>query len=132
MMPSKPSERGAYGCSGGGDSCGECWVFELDELEEADPYLNVSGAAFDERLDHITKLLEFGRRAVEHQRQFRDSRWLQHFESCFSRGLTMLEDMEGFQRQMDSRAQAAPNTWGPRSANTLYFRTMPPAAEQNT
>ena len=84
----------------------------------------LSRATFDESLDHRILQLQDFVKALEHQRQFRDPRFLLQPEQQGSSFFRYIGECQELEKQMESRASPRPrNSEG--GSRTMFYRTQP-------
>ncbi|EIN06505.1 hypothetical protein PUNSTDRAFT_90128 [Punctularia strigosozonata HHB-11173 SS5] len=97
------------------------WAGGDDELQDL-------AESFDFEVQHLTSDLLYLVEAIQYNAQFRDPRFLRIVKQRGTSLLGLIDDFRDLQRRTDSTRTPNPNTWGSRSYNTMYFRTLPSQA----
>jgi len=95
-----------------------------EDLAEADRYFLLSRATYDDSLDHRIAQLQDFVKALEHQRQFRDTRFLHQVERHGAPFFRYIEDLQDLERRTQSQTAPRPRTWED-GGRTMYYRTRP-------
>ena len=95
-----------------------------EDLAEADQHFLLSRATFDDSLDHRIAQLQDFIKGLEHQRQFRDMRFLHQVERHGASFFRYIEDLQDLEKRTQSQTAPRPRTWEGRG-RTMYYRTRP-------
>jgi hypothetical protein len=100
------------------------------EIDEEDCGYILTSQTFDERLDQRIAMMHDFIGALEHQRQFRDTRFLAQLEQRGTSFFHFIEECQELERRTNSSRLPLPNTWG--KGNVMFFRTRPLTREKST
>jgi hypothetical protein len=94
-------------------------ISDSGSLELSDELFIISSKTFDERLDELLIKLGNFTKDIEHQRQFRDSRFLTQLEQATAPYIRLIDRCNDLARRTEGHGPR-PLTW--EDASTMFFR----------